>query len=88
MTEQEQQPEMTRNKHGSEHGLGGNDTNRSHAGKGSRKVLWLGTGTLVIVLLAVVIWWKPWEPVREQLSADAVAQSVLNQYPGRSFIQR
>ncbi|SCY84444.1 Peptidase propeptide and YPEB domain-containing protein [Paenibacillus polysaccharolyticus] len=82
MTEQEQRPEMKRsdNKHELRHG--DKNTKRSHTGKGSRKLLWLGAGILVVVLVVALVWWKPWGPAREQLSADAVAQSVLNQYPG------
>ncbi|WP_145413956.1 PepSY domain-containing protein [Paenibacillus xylanexedens] len=82
MTEQEQRPEMTRSDNEHKHRLGDKTINRSHRGIGSPKVLWLGAGTLAVMLLVAVIWWKPWEPAREQLSADAVAQSVLNQYPG------
>lgn len=78
MAEQEQRPEMIRSDNEYEH----KNTNRSNAGKGARKLLWGAVGTLVVVLLAAVMWWKPWEPVREQLSADAAEQSVLDQYPG------
>lgn len=82
MAEQEQRPEMTRsdNKHELRHG--DINTKRSHTGKGSRKLLWLGAGTLVVVLVVALVWWKPWETARDQLSADTVEQSVLNQYPG------
>ncbi|MCM3135634.1 PepSY domain-containing protein [Paenibacillus polysaccharolyticus] len=80
MTEQGKRPEMTRSEH--EHRRGGENINRNHAGKGTRKLLWLGAGTLAVALVVALVWWKPWEPAREQLSADAVAQSVLNQYPG------
>jgi uncharacterized membrane protein YkoI len=82
MTEQEQRPEMIRSEHKHKHGRENKNTDRSNIGKGSRKLLWWGAGTLAIVLLAVLIWWKPWVPARQQLSADAAAQSVLNQYPG------
>ncbi|CAI6080481.1 hypothetical protein PAECIP112173_02901 [Paenibacillus sp. JJ-100] len=80
MSEQEQRPEMIRSEQKHKH-LNKNE-NGSNAGGRSHKLLRWGAGILTVVLLAAVMWWKPWEPAREQLSADAAAQSVLNQYPG------
>ncbi|WP_434748900.1 PepSY domain-containing protein [Paenibacillus amylolyticus] len=82
MAEQEQRPEMTRSEQEHEHGREHKNTNKSNAGNGTRKLLWWGAGTLAVMLLTAWIWWKPWEPARQQLSADAAAQSVLEQYPG------
>lgn len=80
MSEQEQRPEMIRSEQKHKHG--NENENGSSAGGRSRKLLRWGAGILTVALLAAVMWWKPWEPAREQLSADAAAQSVLNQYPG------
>ncbi|WP_342553331.1 PepSY domain-containing protein [Paenibacillus sp. FSL R7-0652] len=82
MAEQEQRPEMTRSEHEHESGRRTKNTDRSNAGYGSGKMLWGGVGILAVVLFAAVVWWRPWEPAGEQLSADAAAQSVLDQYPG------
>ncbi|MBR2565348.1 MAG: PepSY domain-containing protein [Paenibacillus sp.] len=82
MSEQEQRPEMIRSEQKHKHKHLNKNENGSNAGGRSRKLLQWGAGILTVVLLAAVMWWKPWEPAREQLSADAAAQSVLNQYPG------
>ena len=82
MSEQEQRPEMIRSEQKHKHKHLNKNENGSNAGGRSRKLLQWGAGILTVVLLAAVMWWKPWEPAREQLSADAAAQPVLNQYPG------
>ncbi|MBB6019708.1 putative membrane protein YkoI [Paenibacillus sp. JGP012] len=83
MAGHEQRPEMTRSEQKQEQG-NSNDARHSHNTRtGLRRLLWWGTGALTVVLLLVaVVWWKPWEPGREPLSADAAAQAVLAQYPG------
>lgn len=71
MTEHEQRPpEMKRE----EQGISG--------WAKSRRSLWWSAGILVVLIVAVVAWWKPWQTVGAVLTADAAAQSVLDQYPG------
>nr|WP_145404738.1 PepSY domain-containing protein [Paenibacillus xylanexedens] len=79
---QGQRPEMKRSEQ--KQGQGNRDDARHsrNTGTGLRRLLWWGTGVLAVGLLVAVVWWKPWEPGREQLSADAAAQAVLAQYPG------
>ncbi|WP_440114310.1 PepSY domain-containing protein [Paenibacillus sp. QZ-Y1] len=48
----------------------------------SRRSLWWGAGLLVVLIAVAVAWWKPWQSTRVVLTAEAAAQSVLDQYPG------
>ncbi|MFC9710814.1 PepSY domain-containing protein [Paenibacillus sp. NPDC056933] len=70
MEEHEGHPEMKREEHGS-----------SRWAK-PRRSFWWGAGLLALFVLIAFMWWKPWQSGREMLTADAVAQSVLDQYPG------
>ncbi|MDT9721737.1 PepSY domain-containing protein [Paenibacillus sp. ClWae2A] len=71
MTEHEQRPpEMKRHEQG------------NSGWAKSRRSLWWGAGFLVVLIVAAVVWWKPWQSTGVVLTADAAAQSVLDQYPG------
>ncbi|WP_427179650.1 PepSY domain-containing protein [Paenibacillus sp. TC-CSREp1] len=82
MAGHEQRPEMTRSEPKQEQGKRNDARHSRNKGTGLRRLLWWGAGALTVVLLVAVVWWKPWEPGREQLSAEAAAQAVLAQYPG------
>lgn len=78
----EKRPEMTRSESKPEQGDRDELRHSSTMGTGLRRLLWWGAGAFAAVLLVTVLWWKPWERGREQLSAEAAAQAVLAQYPG------
>lgn len=82
MAGQGQRPEMKRSEPKQEQGKRNDARQSRNKGTGLRRLLWWGAGALTVVLLVAVVWWKPWEPGREQLSAEAAAQAVLAQYPG------
>ncbi|MEC0109679.1 PepSY domain-containing protein [Paenibacillus taichungensis] len=70
MEEHEGRPEMKREK-------------QRHKGWAKpRRSFWWGVGLLALLIVIVVMWWKPWQSDRVMLTADAAAQSVLDQYPG------
>lgn len=70
MEEHEGRPEMKREKQ------------RRKGWAKPRRSFWWGVGLLALLVVIVVMWWKPWQSDRVMLTADAAAQSVLNQYPG------
>ncbi|MEC0126381.1 PepSY domain-containing protein [Paenibacillus pabuli] len=47
-----------------------------------RSSFWWSSGLLALLVVVAIMWWKPWQSERVSLTADAAAQSVLDQYPG------
>jgi uncharacterized membrane protein YkoI len=70
MEEHEGRPEMKREKQ------------RRKGWAKPRRSFWWGAGFLALLAIIAIMWWKPWQSDRVMLTADAAAQSVLNQYPG------
>lgn len=70
MEEHEGRPEMKREKQ------------RRKGWAKPRRSFWWGAGFLALLAVIAIMWWKPWQSDRVMLTADAAAQSVLNQYPG------
>lgn len=70
MEEHEGRPEMKREKQ------------RRKGWAKPRHSFWWGVGLLALLVVIVVMWWKSWQSDRVMLTADAAAQSVLDQYPG------
>ena len=70
MEEHEGRPEMKR------------EEQQSKGWTKPRRSFWWGAGLLALLVVITVIWWKPWQSGHVTLTADAAAQSVLDQYPG------